>query len=474
MMTQKVWLKLYHDTGEMLEGESEMRIKWYPSGAKPRTYYAMGGTHYADSMYLQDAFTNLVNENQMTHHVHRLRPQAVRLKHGQHLKIYDFTSFTSRMAVQKTFMSRLCEFVRGYPFSYFDVRKGLVTEDFGDVLDRYTASCVVNPRLTYDRVSKKLKLWSTDTHPRQYTASMLGIFGNLMSCTFEHAAIMGQCIEDETQGGVAGDDGHLAEDEHNEHYIRCSACAIGVYEESKCFNTLEPPCISLKRPITQVPDSTILIAGQMPIPPSFHLLKRLLQPSLFDARYVSFDEPSRSQLVSMTGRALFRFLRSCYFQREMLSDQSLAYALGFANVITFAVRELDEKFDISTEGRLPACNPSHHYFWPTIAESVEEFRLHDPARSLVNRWYNGHITASIRGRVNNESRLRFIGDSCTSNSTKWISLMVTLGYIESDLARTVLFDMQGYLYLVRYLTDPEPIMYSFSVVKDIPAHLVIH
>lgn len=468
MMTQKVWLRHYHLTGEKLLGCSEMRVRWYEANAKPRTYYAMGGLHYSKSMYLQDPFTDLVNTNEMTHHITRLQPSRIRLKYGQHVRIYDFTSFTSKMSTQKRFLYHLAEFSRGYPFVYFDPRKGVVVADMGDMLEEYWESCAVKPILSYDRVAKRMKI-SPGSLPRQNTASMLGIFGNLMSCTFLHACIVGQAIEDETQGRVAGDDASIAEDDNNAHYLDCAACSVGVYERSKSFNTLEPPCVALKRPLSQIPGTTIVHAGFNIIPPSLIQLLRVADPSHHDARYSVYDPQPRLVHLNRLGKVCLRYLRNIYFRRDQLLEEDVWYGLQFVRMITEKIMEWGE--NVALEGRFPTLFPEHPIFWPLVPGGVEELLERDPLSRLINRWYDGTIEVTRRGTNHIDSYLRFAGDSAIGNNSKWISLMVTLRYIEAVPSRVVLYDEEGYNFLIRTFNESTPILYDFVVVKDIPEHL---
>jgi hypothetical protein len=466
--SQHHWLRFYHETGIRLAGASEMRVKWYPSQAKPRTYYAMGGEAYQYCLYLQDTFTDMVNGNRMTHHVTRLQPSLVRLKLGQHLKIYDFTSFTSRMDNQKEFIDWLADFCFGHPFTYFDPREGPCTTDFGDMLSTYRDICCSKPTVSYDRVAKRLGIDRFGPHIAVHNvASFLGVFGNLMSCTFAHAAVVSQAVDDEDQNATAGDDGAIAEDSSNEHYIECAACSIGIFEPTKNFSTDIPPCIALKRPISQIPGTTVLEVGTMIVPPSYRLISQVFGHSSFDPRYQSYEDLSRETLCNKLGKALFRYIRSVYFQSSKLSYDDLETAIFFAHAVSDGAKRCG--FDVDSEGRLPLCGHGN-IFWPTVCADVESFLSVDPSQALVNRWYEGFIIVSRRG-TDNHSYPHSLGENALCNSSRWMTLMVSLGYLEAEIEREVLTGIAGYNWLIRYFTDPIPIVYKVTCIRDIPFHL---
>jgi len=202
--------RFYMETGYHLGGCSEIRQVWTPNQAKPRTYYSMGGDHFKESKPLQGAFTALVNSNESTHHVSRLLPARIRLKTGQHLLVYDLETFTSRMSEQISYMEKLAIFCLDTEILVMDSAYGLIRKNLGEMLGDYNEICNKHGDVSYERVTGTEEFMS-----HQSCAGMLGVYGNLMTCTHAHGLLMMQCVEDESQVNVAGDDGAIAEDDAN-------------------------------------------------------------------------------------------------------------------------------------------------------------------------------------------------------------------------------------------------------------------
>jgi hypothetical protein len=267
---------------------------------------------------------------------------------------------------------------------------------------------------------------------------------------------------------TAGDDGAIAEDSSNEHYIECAACSIGIFEPTKNFRTDNPPCISLKRPISQLQGTTVLSAGIMLIPPSYRLIAQVYGHDDYDPRYLELENPSREILCNKLGKALFRYLRTVFFQRDRLSYNDVETALFFAHGVTEGAQRCG--FDINSEGRLPVCGHGN-IFWPTIGVDVESFISCDPAQALVNRWYEGFIIVSLRGYGNYQYPY-VTGDTAICNSSRWMTLMASLDYLEASIEQEFLTGLAGYNWLIRYFTDPAPILYKVVCTRDIPVHLM--
>jgi hypothetical protein len=451
------WSKTYHFTGHKIGGVSEMRQKWYPSGAKPRTYYCQGGTHYQSSCHLQDPFTVLVNSNPITHHIHRLQPNRLILKEGCHYRIYDLISFTSRMDEQKNFLDKLSSFSSGVIVYVLDLRIGLIPTDLGELLWDYNQLCANHPEVSYERISKDIdEDWIIGDHAR---ASMLGIFGNLMSCTFAHAALIAQCIKEEDQVNVAGDDGIIEETPENEGHIDICICALGDYERSKTFRSDDEGCICLKRPLWEEPP--VLQVGIACIPPSITLVTWHLF-GIGDPRYTFLEDGlSRADRISIVGKDLMRFLRSVHRAQWKLDDSQVLFATEF-------VRRLTVKASLPLDGRLGHCGDE--YFWPASIEA-DELRVIDPLKSLVDRRYHGHVILPVQDYEEIEEPIEDWdqGDVLRGNKTRIMGLLEKLGYIRTERALEVSYDHIGYNHLFRLFTDRStPLVYNVYVLKAIP------
>jgi hypothetical protein len=91
-----------------------------------------------------------------------------------------------------------------------DERIGPVEEDLGDLVLDYAIHCVEKPPLSIERYDPSFE----DITFYHEVASMLGIFGNLMTCTFAHGVVVGMSSPDVDSNQVyncAGDDGLIPE-----------------------------------------------------------------------------------------------------------------------------------------------------------------------------------------------------------------------------------------------------------------------
>jgi hypothetical protein len=229
-----------------------MRQKWYPSGPKPRTYFAMGGKAYANARFLQDFFTDLTNVFPSTNHIQRLEPYRLRLEVNEddqpHYLIYDLSSFTSNMQAQRSFCRSLAEFFKGVEVEVFDEHYGRYLADLGEMLEDYNEHCVDYPLLNQERVPDDVRTVDGDYH--HGAASMLGIYGNLMTCTVAHFMIVSLSVENPyEEDNTAGDDGMILFFLLTYYSVLIAISLVGVFAIDKTFRSDEPGAIALKRPV---------------------------------------------------------------------------------------------------------------------------------------------------------------------------------------------------------------------------------
>jgi hypothetical protein len=366
------------------------------------------------------------------------------------------------MHEQKAFTDDLSIFCKGWPFTYMDSRHGIVTLDFGELLSEYNSICNKYPRVSFERVTK-----DTSYTSHQCTAGMLGVFGNLMTCTFAHGALMSFCVEDETQVNVAGDDGAIAEDDSNRAAIDICICALGVYEPTKTFTTLEDGCICLKRPLRQI--GLLLERKNMIIPPSLINIARLTEKNFSDPRYSWHDEDlTERDKMKMVARELTRFLRSGYYSRSALSGGEMTDIIRMCRKVTAICQA-------PYEGCLPQCGGS--FYWPLIPD-IDEGLFTDPLWSLCAHHYSGMVrlpryeTEDIPFKKDNLSR---IGYSFEGFMTQHLSFLYKLGLIEFEVEMKVYYEEEGFNELYRTFDRQRAgrIVYNFTIIDVIPDHLII-
>lgn len=454
--------RFYMKTGVSLVGACETRQRWYPAQAKPRTYNAQGGDTYAPSKYLQDPILMLLEETPMTDHKTKLHPARLRLKLGQHARVYDLETFTSRMFEERNFGNHLAGFCNGYSFSYMDSREGLVTRDLGEVLWEYNQLCNMYPRVSYERYIREAGAPHISVHNM---ASMLGVFGNLAMCNAGHGHTILQIVEDDSQVNVAGDDAVVAEDEHNEVLLDMCIDALGRDQKEKRFRSDEEGCICLKRPLYQIGNT--LEARISIVPPSIINLARNLN-DYADPRYpTQYDQfKTQRQRLSTAGRELMRFLRSLWRVCESIPDQHLEEAVEYCRLVTRAFGVPDN------QGRLPQCGDE--FLWPIIESSIEDVFALDPMISLVQSRYTGRAQIPRRADISVElSEVCCAGNEFSANSTEHLSYLTKLGFFEKDMLFDQVEGYEGYLWLIKSLYSHDSYVYHFVCQEDVPFHLII-
>jgi hypothetical protein len=459
---QDDWQRYYARTGVKLEGGCEMRQKWYPSGAKPRTYFAQGGISYNDSRFLQNFFTDLANVFTPTNHDYRLRPERLRGLYGQtgDFFIYDLSNFTSNMNEQKYFVEHLSEFFKGVEVDVLDEEKGFVTHDLGDLLSAYCDTCVFGPLLSLEREPNHRNDHTLYPHG---IASLLGIFGNLMTCTVAHYLIISPTTEGTESQNIAGDDGAKDEDAANNFESRTAISLVGCYAPDKCFKGSDPCAICLKRPLLQLYPSVTLMDNI--VPPSLVTTVAYLLGQNPDSRYsfMGLESMTLHRRVSVIGKDLYRFLTSC-FQKQYHDTMAIAQVYhGFTQLVKkFLLKDLK-----------PSLTP---YFWP-LDPLLYEFGRDHPGLVLLCMKSEVLFQEIPVQRVQPciEEELRNPGDAHWCNSDGRLKLLETLGYVTKEKL-TFIGDLEtAWLYWMgrlKLLRARVPDVYEYTVRAPIPHRFV--
>lgn len=461
---QDNWAKHYHDTGVQVEGACEMRQKWYHSGAKPRTYFAMGGKAYKSCRFLQDFFTDLVDFFLPTNHKTRLQPDRLFLssrfdKEEPHFRIYDLSNFTSNMSEQSRCLSSLEKFFQGVDVEIVDERYGPLAVDLGQLLSDYVEDCVDRPEVSLERYPG-FSISEGELHDciPHMVASLLGIFGNLMSCTFAHYLMVSPVVKDEGEVNVAGDDGILPEDAANPEPVHRVIDLVGSCAMEKTFRGDEESAIALKRPIWE--DLPHLRTTYNIIPPSLVRCVQTLDSNFSDPRYPPvFEQRSFNEGLDVVGKDLLRFLRSAYLRR-------------YSDVIRLSeVLEGFEKLVKKIRGKRPQSGTrgTQGYTWP-IHPFVYEFLETPPLTVLlVNNAPRWLWAPKLEKRPVYQDTDLYSGLSFESNSSPKLKMLELFGYVEKEEVKELLeghyvLNFLGMLAAPVYI----PTVYTFSVVKDVP------
>jgi len=374
------------------------------------------------------------------------------------------------MVAQRSFCDSLAGFFKGVEVEVFDERIGFVQRDLGEMLEEYNQHCVFEPILNQERVPKDLRTLEEDyVHER---ASMLGIFGNLMTCTVAHFLVVAPTLEDPmSEDNTAGDDGIILFFLYTYFTVIMAISLVGALALDKTFRSDEPGCVCLKRPLNEVSDfgmpKSLMLRDNI-VPPNMCMAISYCLGYNFDPRYTIFNDLTITPLairISTVGKDLLRFLGSAY---DMNYDSALVcdVFMGFTRLVH------------SITGHYPSCGgriDNLPYVWP-VSPLHYVFLLHDPY--LVYAWFS---TSYVSGQERRELQgyqqdsLRFVGDTVECNHEKWLGMMEVLGYIEKKPLMMLLVGPVLVDYIYKLMRQPRvmpPVLYEYVVLVDIPDILV--
>jgi hypothetical protein len=194
--------KLYIETGEWSVGVVEMRSAWKYHDLKPRVYFARGGDTFIASMYIQEIFNIVLDQFPECHRINRFQePEDAKLEIDDVSLIYDYASFTSTLEEIKDFIEALSHFFLGVQVTIIDPKNGPTSADVGEMLGEYNTVCNNYPEFDVSGLA--------DFQDRfKHTCGMLGVPGNIFSCTLLHAIHL-RFLAGPRRSRTVGDDGKL-------------------------------------------------------------------------------------------------------------------------------------------------------------------------------------------------------------------------------------------------------------------------
>jgi hypothetical protein len=251
--------QLYHETGVESDGPVEVRSAWKYNDLKPRVYYARGGTTYHASKYIQPLFNVIIDELPEVHRKDRFfEPSDMTLTSDDLVIIYDYESFTSWLDEIKRFIEALAVFMDDCEIAIFDSRNGPTQTTVGNLLRRYNREC--NMHAEFDC----RKLPGCEDFPiLMHTCGMLGIPGNIFSCTLLHGIVI-RFIAGQRRARSVGDDGKVyttARIGHTEGSVHRDLSSIGRLQQEKMttfgwadgeFDIARSSYQFIKRPYTRI------------------------------------------------------------------------------------------------------------------------------------------------------------------------------------------------------------------------------
>lgn len=296
---------------------------------------------------------------------------------------------------------------------------------------------------------------------------MLGIFGNLMTCTFAHGTVVGMATPDVDSNesyNCAGDDGLVPERLSTGYFIDRGIRIVGAYEPSKSFRGDDEAPICLKRPFEEVYPQPYLHPNI--VPPTLATCVTLLDSSYTDPRYAMYPHEAQCWIdkVNIIAKDLFRFLRSAYRLGYEDNGRLGGIVAGFAKL----VRKLTgwrPTPGIHISGRRP--------FWP-ISPADYEFNDISPHHCVLLYCAPPVIRLPKWERVVDVS-LQYDrkDDQFEANSSKRLKLLEMLGYLVKEEVYEEVSDLRRLILLESVLFDErsgdfDPVVYQYTIIRDVP------
>lgn len=325
--------RLYAWTGIMVKGPTECRWSWKFVDLKPRVYYARGPDQYYASRYIQAIFNILVDTFEPCHRFKRFDHNLLRFPREFTAFVYDYSSFTSKLHEIRNFVHALSCLYRGVIIHLVDSKDGIVEQDLGELLEWYNEACNTFPvfdsgPLSWDRVYEEC--------PCRHNCGMLGVPGNITSCTLCHtihlAVLIGWIMK------VIGDDAFGAEmiDDKAGFVENLSNLGDVSFEKTAFWEPTEDQTVDFeaiwhytKRPISRL-DTRVNVGWQAVFPPLPVLL----------ATYDSFHTipPNQGEVAYLrkVGSMLFAFASQLI--GNVHTDDDIEFCDNFIQTILREIR----------------------------------------------------------------------------------------------------------------------------------------
>lgn len=469
---QRVMERHYAETGVEVGGMCEMRQKWYRSGVVPRTYVAQGGDAYHSSKHGQGGFNKLVDMLPMTNYILRLLPTNLDLTGGLYAFIYDLSTFTSNFHEHDAFMRALAEFCDGYTMQIWDGREGIKTISMRDYLLRYADTNTNKPSYSRER-------WDGDMEAHyQEVAGFLGVFGNLMTCTFLHSVVILTIIASTRRMYTAGDDGGVAlyhrmkmewkertnklrllNDPFDDVVLVFSALEqLGIIAWQKVFTTQEEGCIALKRPLIQWREQ--LFTSIMLIWPSMSLIELYRNWKRPDPRFADYTLiHTRKECRSSCLSEITRFMSSLATYAEMVPEEDLEWIFEY-------LKGIYEILGAPCEGSVPQLIRGMDQDFVATLMDYQDL-LECPFQRTIRRHYSGRCWVPCREDDNAYELDKpdlYIGNEFLSIPSPLLSYLCNIGYIHSEPLRLLCTGSHGLERLMtEYTKRLSPQVYRYSV-----------
>lgn len=452
--------RYYHQTGFRLSGPSEVRVAWTYNILSPRVYFAQGSDVYYDSRYIQAVFNILVDALGITHRFTRFHPQSVSISKDDLAYIYDYSSFTSSLHEIRNFCHQLTLFFKGTPITLLDTHDGIITTDLGRVLEDWNQSCNIDPSFDTSQ------LFDLDTFEGIFThnCGMLGVPGNISSCTLLHGIHLAIVLESLATGKVIGDDAFLVFSREmkisgydtitmKQALLNLGEVAVEKVEKWDVDDVEdEDTWHYTKRPIVRVSEDRMYFGKQIIWPSLANAL------DLHDKMHRTSPDDTLGARQKKYANQVFRFLVSTQELGEPTpEDQEL---------VSLCLRSWHHFLHIPWNGSRPSPSmpfwiPSSQWSGDFILQGVEDMSA--CVISIPKEFVKGFAleVSGIRGA------------EFTYKAIPPLTMMVKLGYMERKVVRETILVSDHWELVQRFLARKEygSYLYTYTVLSDCPSWL---
>jgi hypothetical protein len=450
-------LDLWFKHGIQTSEPCEMRQKWYPTGLKPRTYYAQGSSALFASTYLRQFFNELADRFEYTNRFTRVDGSRLISKtpDGSSFLVYDFSNFTSNFSEQFYFLTSLGEMFRGCMVALAGPDLTYSDSDLGELILEYRDVCNDQPEYYTEVVMLE---FMANLDFRQIQAGFLGVYGNLMTCTVPHGIVARSLVDQDCEVGCAGDDGAIDPALEEDIAVR-NLLELGDFAPDKVF---KKPFVYLKRKLEFLEHQG-------------HLTEMFIFPNLSLASTKFGYVPSRFRHLTDYKWDYYRFstYQSIRSLVRSFSRSGVHVSFEESRIATRTLNSLMRFCDLSnpdqTYLRLTASGDLRKTV-PMLYELPENFFSTGRVEPYYPEW-GTHAIINCRRRKRSSHNLHhgFIeGDTIELNNSAKVDYVRRCGYLEPlPLDQEYDFDLVRLSDIASY-AEIGPVITRYRVVKDLP------
>jgi hypothetical protein len=292
--------RVYAESEILLGGVTVMKSVWRGNDLKPRIYYARGPTVHHGSPFIQTLFNAFVDSLANTHRKTRFHTRDMMLTSHEILFIYDYSSFTSNLHEIRRFTDALACAFDGVLITVVDVVDGPKQMDAGELLRDYNRHCNEDPTFDVSELS------AVEEAVLNHNCGMLGVPGNISSCTLLHGIHLAVITGALLRCKVVGDDamGLMTQEPGDRETLLEAIGVLGAVAEEK-MEFWSDEGLDTNEDIGQRWDyckrtvnrwgNRVMIGDLIDWPP-INILFQILNPH---HRFVPMDQYSRERTVSV-------------------------------------------------------------------------------------------------------------------------------------------------------------------------------